>query len=216
MSGEYGGRLIKTPDGMATRPTSQNVREALFNILAPVIAGAVFVDLFAGSGAVGIEALSRGARAAVFVDNGRASAGAVRGNLKALGIDGSRALVLGADLSRLRAYQIIKSSLAKLGAESADIAFADPPYGYPGLAALPGDAAGAILSAAGGLLVVEHSSKTGLPPAAGLFEAYSVKKYGDAGLTFYRGAGAGVGAGVGIGVGMGMSVGIIDNAEDRA
>src|SRR3982074_3390954 len=86
ITGQFRGRSLTAPRGRDTRPTSDRVREALFSIVEPV-AGARVLDLFAGSGALGIEALSRGAAKAVFVDSSRAAVEAVRGNLVALGVD---------------------------------------------------------------------------------------------------------------------------------
>ena len=84
--GSHGGRVLRAPHGAATRPTSEKVREAIFNIL-PDVEGMQVLDLFAGSGAVGIEALSRGAAHATFVDQGRPALAAVRANLSELGLE---------------------------------------------------------------------------------------------------------------------------------
>ena len=114
VAGAYRGRRIEAPQGRATRPTSDRVREALFSILGP-IEGVRVLDLFAGSGALGIEALSRGAADAVFVDSDARAVAAVRRNLAALGAD--------AEVYRRDAF-------AWLGAASGafDLVFADPPY----------------------------------------------------------------------------------------
>jgi 16S rRNA (guanine966-N2)-methyltransferase len=87
IAGRYGGRRIHAPPGAATRPTSDRVREALFSILGPRVEGAAVLDLFAGSGALGLEALSRGAERVTFVDSAPAALRALRANLAALGID---------------------------------------------------------------------------------------------------------------------------------
>src|ERR1017187_4702734 len=86
IAGTYRSRKLQTLRGLALRPSSDRLRETLFNILGPAVADSVFVDLFAGSGAVGIEALSRGARRAIFVENHAAAADLLRGNLQSLGI----------------------------------------------------------------------------------------------------------------------------------
>src|SRR5215471_15713534 len=86
IAGEFRSRLLKSLPGLDIRPTPDRLREALFNILAPRLEGAVFADLYAGTGAVGIEALSRGARRAIFVEQKAAAARVIRENLKALGI----------------------------------------------------------------------------------------------------------------------------------
>src|ERR687886_2242896 len=90
VAGTWGGRRLQAPRGDATRPTSDRVREALFSVLGDRVAGARVLDLFAGSGALGIEALSRGAAGATFVESAPAAIRAVRDNLDALGFDGAR------------------------------------------------------------------------------------------------------------------------------
>ncbi len=118
VAGLYRGRRLVAPAGDATRPTSDRVREALFSVLGPSIEGARVLDLFAGSGALGIEALSRGAAAAVFVDRAPAAIKAVRANLEALGIE--------ADVRRLEARAALRAASA--GSEAYDLVFLDPPY----------------------------------------------------------------------------------------
>src|SRR3954471_20672383 len=97
VAGRWGGRRLTSPRGAATRPTADRVREALFSILGPRVEGARVLDLFAGSGALGLEALSRGADEATFVDSAPAAIAAVRANLGALGgpAEGRRAVALG-------------------------------------------------------------------------------------------------------------------------
>lgn len=111
--------LLRTPAGDHTRPTSNRIRETLFNILQPEIQGARFLDLFAGSGAIGIEALSRGAREAVFVENNRQALACIRDNLERTHL-ADKALVLQTDVS---------AAMSRLrGREPFDIIFMDPPY----------------------------------------------------------------------------------------
>ena len=117
--GELRGRAVSAPSTASLRPTQDRVREALFNILAPEIAGADFLDLFAGTGAVGLEALSRGARRATFVESNRRHLAVLNANVAALGAV-SRAEVVAAD-----AYRWIAGGSAGPGFS---IAFADPPY----------------------------------------------------------------------------------------
>jgi 16S rRNA (guanine966-N2)-methyltransferase len=114
VAGAYGGRRIEAPRGRATRPTSDRVREALFSILGP-IEGLRVLDLFAGSGALGIEALSRGAAHAVFVDSDARAIATVRRNLEAIGID--------APLHRRDAFAWLRDA-----DQPFDLVFADPPY----------------------------------------------------------------------------------------
>lgn len=117
VAGEYGSRRIEVPRGNSTRPTSDRVREALFSMLGP-LSGERVLDLFAGSGALGIEAVSRGAGIAVFVDRASAAAGCVSRNLDALGLEAS---VLRLD------WMIALTDLARRG-EVFDLVFVDPPY----------------------------------------------------------------------------------------
>lgn len=118
VAGLYGGRRLTAPSGDATRPTSDRVREALFSVLGTSVHGARVLDLFAGSGALGIEALSRGAASAVFVDRAPRAIEAIRANLAALGID--------ADLRRMEARSWLRTASAR--ADAYDLVFLDPPY----------------------------------------------------------------------------------------
>jgi 16S rRNA (guanine966-N2)-methyltransferase len=118
VAGAYGGRRLAAPEGSATRPTSDRVREALFSVLGTSVQGARVLDLFAGSGALGIEALSRGAASVVFVDRAPRAIGAVRANLAALGID--------ADVRRIEARAWLRTASAR--SEAYDLVFLDPPY----------------------------------------------------------------------------------------
>src|SRR5262245_14049045 len=115
IGGEFRSRRLKSPPGMDTRPTPDRLRESLFNILAPRIDGTVFVDAYAGCGSVGIEALSRGASKAVFIERNRANITIIRENLESLGAIGRAQLIHGG----VTTY---------LGNISADIYFLDPPY----------------------------------------------------------------------------------------
>ncbi len=111
---------LKTPGGMDTRPTTDRIKETLFNMLSPYLFDCCFLDLFAGSGGIGIEALSRGAAAAVFVENSRRAAACIRENLKHTRL-GERAEVVQADAV---------DALARLEGEwKFDFIFMDPPYG---------------------------------------------------------------------------------------
>ena len=117
--GEFGGRNLKVPKSDEIRPTQDRVREALFNILAPELAGCDFLDLFAGSGAVGLEALSRGARSVTFVEQNRRHLAVLNENCAALGVVGRAVSVVAADCYRY---------LASYAGPGFAIAFADPPY----------------------------------------------------------------------------------------
>ena len=119
VAGTYGGRRLRAPRGRATRPTSDRVREALFSTLGARVVGAHVLDLFAGSGALGIEALSRGAADALFVERDRAAAATLRGNLDALGIP---ATIWTVDAARFVA------DLDRDGTPAFDLVLCDPPY----------------------------------------------------------------------------------------
>jgi 16S rRNA (guanine(966)-N(2))-methyltransferase RsmD len=118
VAGAYGGRRLVAPPGDATRPTSDRVREALFSVLGLSIDGARVLDLYAGSGALGIEALSRGAAAAVFVDRAQPAVDAIRANLDALGIE--------AVVRRMQARTALRTAAQR--GEAYDLVFLDPPY----------------------------------------------------------------------------------------
>jgi 16S rRNA (guanine966-N2)-methyltransferase len=118
ISGAYGGRRLRAPAGRDTRPTSDRVREALFSLLGDEVHGARVLDLFAGSGALGIEALSRGAQGATFVDSSEAAARCIRANLEALS--------LRADVRRSDASAFLRSASSR--GHHYDLVFLDPPY----------------------------------------------------------------------------------------
>lgn len=183
IAGTYRSRLLVSPPGTSTRPTSDRLRETLFNILAARIAGCRFVDLYAGTGAVGIEALSRGAEHVYFAENGDPALKALRSNLAALKITQGFTLEdrgVGALLQRLG-----KAS------QSADIIFLDPPYEaeaeYNGTLGLLGGIAGRKLLAPNALVIAEHSSRGFIKPAQryGTLTETRVYKQGDTTLTFY-------------------------------
>src|SRR5688572_32102930 len=115
IAGEFRSRRLKTPAGYDVRPTPDRLREALFNVLAPRIEGSVFLDAYAGSGSVGIEALSRGAARAIFIERAREAATVIRENLAELGLSKQAEVLQG------RALQYLPH-------RTADIVFLDPPY----------------------------------------------------------------------------------------
>lgn len=175
IGGEFRSRRLKTPPGMSLRPTSDRLRETLFNILGGEVQGKIFLDAYAGSGAVGIEALSRGAARAIFIENNRKAASVLRENLRSLGLE-RRSEIIG------------HSVVVALDAIHADIAFLDPPYvearEYEASLDLLGNAnAGRPLPA---LVVAEHSSRVQLKPAYGALQRVRVLKQGDSSLSFYR------------------------------
>jgi 16S rRNA (guanine966-N2)-methyltransferase len=181
IAGEYRGRVLKSPPSMQIRPTSDRLRETLFNVIAPRIEGARFLDLCAGSGAVGIEALSRGAIHATFVDKSRKMCGLVEANLDLCGVPEEQTEVVMGD-----AADFLRRSAAR-DAEGWDVIFYDPPYATdyaPVLEAF--GASSAKLLKDGGLLVAEHHHKSRPPDAAGQLRRRRVLRQGDSALSFYE------------------------------
>jgi 16S rRNA (guanine(966)-N(2))-methyltransferase RsmD len=191
IAGQYRSRRLQSLRGTALRPSSDRLRETLFNILGAAIEGAVFVDLFAGSGAVGIEALSRGAHGAIFVEKHPAGAALIAKNLASLGIPiaaqvGNRKTFAGAaEILRMDALDALQR-LAKGGA-IADFVYLDPPYAddraYEETLASLGESD---LLARSGSVIAEHRRKTELPDIAGCLERTRVVEQGDTALSFYN------------------------------
>ncbi len=164
IAGSAGGRRLTAPPGRSTRPTSDRVREALFSALADQVAGAVVCDLFAGSGALGIEALSRGASFVVFVDDDRRATRAVTENLSALRLRAA-ARVLTADAARFCADPLDALGAHRDRAKGLpgpfDLILADPPYALalPAVLGLLDDLAASGTVAPGALAVVERDRR---------------------------------------------------------
>jgi 16S rRNA (guanine966-N2)-methyltransferase len=180
IAGQFRSRPLTAPKGLDTRPTSDRLRETLFNVLAPRIEGAVFLDLYAGSGAVGIEALSRGASEAIFVETAEPALRAIRVNLASLGIRGSYTLEphsVAAALKRLASTE-----------RTADIVFLDPPYAdtaeYESTLSLLGGECRELL-APGAIVIAEHLKKIALANAYASLHRYRTLKQGDSILSFY-------------------------------
>ncbi len=171
IAGEFRSRRLATLPGLSTRPTPDRLRETLFNVLAPRIAGAVFVDAYAGTGAVGIEALSRGAERVIFIERSRAAAEVIRRNLQSLGVE-SRA-------------QLFTSKIAPvLERIDADVLFLDPPYEAAKeyataleLAGVPGRTK---------LAVAQHDTHMSLAEHYGVLARTRVLKQGSNTLSFYE------------------------------
>jgi 16S rRNA (guanine966-N2)-methyltransferase len=183
IAGTYRSRVLAGPKGMATRPTSDRLRETLFNVLAPRIEGAAFLDLYAGSGAVGLEALSRGARMAVFVERAPAALQALRRNLAALGVETRSRVEAAAVAAFLRAAS---GSVPKR--EGYDVVFLDPPYDAAQEYAMALDWLGGAqtsLLAAGAIVVAEHRRKQTLEERYGGLARTRLLEQGDAAMSFY-------------------------------
>lgn len=178
VGGTCGGRVLKAPAGAATRPTSEKVREALFGILGRLlgsIEGDHVLDLFAGSGAVGIEALSRGAGHATFVDSAKSALLAVRSNLATLGL-ADRATVVPGDSLTTAARHVPPTPFR--------FVFIDPPYASDlavrGALALP-----RAQLTADAIVAIEHDRRHVPPDALGALRQADQRRYGDTLLSFF-------------------------------
>jgi 16S rRNA (guanine(966)-N(2))-methyltransferase RsmD len=184
IAGSYRSRSLVAPRGAATRPTSDRLRETLFNILAPRVQGCRFADLYAGTGAVGIEALSRGAAHVWFAERAMPALAAIRANLKSLQIAQGFAI-------EERGAGALLERMLKAGAkaETLDVVFLDPPWEaaaeYAASLELLGSARGGNLLAPNALVIAEHSSKLPLAARYGALAQTRTLKQGDAALSFY-------------------------------
>ena len=170
IAGEFRSRRLKSLPGNATRPTPDRLRETLFDILAPRIEGATFLDGYAGTGAVGIEALSRGARHVCFLERDRAAVETIRENLAALKVAPRATVVTGMVLQTIAQHR-------------AEIVFLDPPYEaakeYESVLSLLGDAPPE-------LLIIQHSIRMALPEEHGKLRRTRLVRQGDNELSFYE------------------------------
>ena len=183
IAGTYRSRILKSLKGLALRPTSDRLRETLFNVLGPGVAESRFVDLFAGTGAIGIEALSRGAAEVVFMENHPPAATLIRRNLDSLGVR-SGVTVLAVDA--LRGLAMLASR--KKGTEPGfEYVFLDPPYAaaadYSRVLRFLGSTD---ILAPGGIVIAEHRRNFALPEEVGRLHRVRVLRQGDAALSFYR------------------------------
>jgi 16S rRNA (guanine966-N2)-methyltransferase len=175
IAGEFRSRRLKTLPGLATRPSPDRLRETLFDVLAPQIRDSVFIDAYAGTGAVGIEALSRGARRAIFIEKSRTAVEVIHENLAALGLES-------------RAEVFTSKAPTVLERVRADIAFLDPPYESSNeyeTSMLALDRV-ALDRAATPLVILQHSSRFAPAEAYGHLHRYRVIKQGDNSLSLYR------------------------------
>jgi 16S rRNA (guanine(966)-N(2))-methyltransferase RsmD len=179
IAGTLRSRTLKAPAGLATRPTSDRLRETLFNVLAPRIDGAHFLDLYAGSGAVGIEALSRGAARVVFVEKSQQAIKMLRANLDRLGLTIGFRIVSGSVAGVLRKPE---------AGIRFDLVFLDPPYDaaveYTDVLGLLGGPAAGLL-ADDALVIAEHRRKQALTDEYGFLSRIRLLQQGDAALSFY-------------------------------
>jgi 16S rRNA (guanine(966)-N(2))-methyltransferase RsmD len=183
IAGKFRSRLLKSTKDLALRPTSDKLRETLFNVLGEFVADARFMDLFAGSGAVGIEALSRGAREAIFVEKHLPTAALIRKNLESLDIR-TGAQVVASDAMKALQQFAKDSSAATAGI---DILFLDPPYAEAEQYKIVLSFLGAAnLLAENAVVIAEHQRSLDLRETFGKLERVRVLRQGDAALTFYR------------------------------
>lgn len=191
IAGKWRSRPLLAPAGMDTRPTADRLRETLFNVLTQGavdrVQGARFLDLYAGSGAVGVEALSRGATQAIFVEQAAGALAVLRKNLEALGIRGDAARVEKRGVGRFLRGEL-ENELKKTAVEGFGVVFLDPPYDLAEeyattLGLLGGE--GAALLAPAGLVVAEHRRKQALAESYGRLTLIRLLEQGDAGLSLY-------------------------------
>ncbi|HEY2467076.1 MAG TPA: 16S rRNA (guanine(966)-N(2))-methyltransferase RsmD [Terracidiphilus sp.] len=185
IAGTLRRRVLEAPAGLATRPTSDRLRETLFNVLAPRMEGARFLDLYAGSGAVGIEAASRGAAEVVLVERAAPALKVLRGNLEKLGLRG-----------QVRVEEVSVAAFLRRGRPSSsamqfDVMFLDPPYDSAEeyalvLALLGGEALGLLADDA--VVIAEHRRKEKLAERYGVLARSRLLEQGDAALSFYGAA----------------------------
>ncbi|HYJ86646.1 MAG TPA: 16S rRNA (guanine(966)-N(2))-methyltransferase RsmD, partial [Pyrinomonadaceae bacterium] len=182
IAGKYRGRNLKSPPSLEVRPTSDRLRETLFNVIAPRIEGTRFLDLCAGSGAVGIEALSRNAAHATFVDRSRKMCGLVEANLDLCRVPEDETEVVQSE-----ALDFLRHRQARQKKEPWDIVFFDPPYATDYLRVLESfGAENSSLLTESGLLIAEHHHKNQLPDVIGRLSRTRTVKQGDSSLSFYE------------------------------
>lgn len=171
IAGRLKGRRVEAPAGSDVRPTSDRLRETLFNVLADSVRGARVLDAFAGTGALGLEAWSRGAASVVFVENDPRALRVLQANVRACGVEDACAIIRG------------DFRTARVESPRFELVLLDPPYGIDDLPAVMHR--GAELVADGGRLVLEHSRRRTSPEHAGSLMRYRVLVAGDSALSFY-------------------------------
>ncbi len=177
IAGSPKGRRLRTLEGLKIRPTSDRLRETLFNVLAPRMDGSRFLDLCAGSGAIGIEAISRGAAEVVFVEGSRRAAALIEGNLEHCGVTSGARVVNREVLSGLRFLAARELQF--------DIAYFDPPYDSQLYSPVLNAISEVDLVVEGGLVIVEHRGRALLAPNYEELRPFREIVQGDSRLTFY-------------------------------
>ncbi len=178
IAGVWKGTRLVTPRGPTTRPTADQVRIALMDTLMPWLRGARVLDLFAGAGGVGLEALSRGAAHATFVERDARAVAALRANVAALGVE-ARARVVRDDAAR---------ALERLAREQArfDVVFLDPPYEAALTAATLAALGAGGVTGPGAIVVAQHLTKRAPAERVGALRAWRARRFGETTLTFFR------------------------------
>ncbi|HKS28762.1 MAG TPA: 16S rRNA (guanine(966)-N(2))-methyltransferase RsmD [Pyrinomonadaceae bacterium] len=180
LAGKYRGRFLQSSPSRRVRPTARRLREALFELLSFRVEGARFLDLCAGSGAVGIEALSRGASHVTFVDRSPRMCGFIESNLAACGVPGGQAEIWLSDAEHFLRRSLIQRDRVW------DIAFFDPPYAVPYAPVLEAFGTAELLRPRGGVLVAEHHCDNPLPEQGGALKRWRTIRQGDSCLSFYE------------------------------
>jgi 16S rRNA (guanine(966)-N(2))-methyltransferase RsmD len=170
IAGEFRSRKLKSLEGTDVRPTPDRMRETLFNVIGTELPGTVFLDAYAGTGAVGIEALSRGAARAIFIEKNRRAVEVIDSNLRSLGLLGRSRVIGGA----VKIY---------LAVQRADIVFLDPPYNLVDEYA---DALAILGHGSTPLVIAQHDRRTALPEEAAALKRVREIRQGDNVLSFYR------------------------------
>jgi 16S rRNA (guanine(966)-N(2))-methyltransferase RsmD len=179
IAGKYRSRRLAAPQGSSTRPTSDRLRETLFNVVAPRVPDSVWLDLFAGSGAIGIEAISRGARSATFVESSSSAARTIRKNLQNLEIDEGFEVI---EREAATALRMLDSQ-----AVTYDFCFLDPPYRKMGdYEQILGFLSQSRLLTAESLVIAEHDKHFDPGDEFGSLRRQRALRQGDAVLSFYR------------------------------
>ena len=174
ITGIYRGRKLSSPKDLSVRPTSDRVKEAIFSMISDDIPGSNVLDVFAGTGSLGLEALSRGAKHCYFMDNERNSVWLIKENIKHCGAENESTLLVGD----------FKYSLTRIK-EPINLAFLDPPYEGKLLEEALSKVSEEGFMAPGGLVVTEHGSKNIMPENIGSLEKLKEKKYGSVHVTIY-------------------------------
>ncbi len=178
LAGALKGRRLQTPRGRTTRPTADQVRIALMDTLMPRLPGARVLDLFAGAGGVGLEALSRGAAQATFVERDARALAALRENVVTLGVE-AQARVERGD---------VRAAIERLAREGArfEIVFLDPPYDEALVTPTLERLGASDLVAPDGVVIAQHLTKAAPPAAIGVLAAFRTRRFGETTLTFFR------------------------------